>query len=149
MITATPSVALKNVPGFHHWQTKLPRVPSHGTPFCLSFWQTYASRVEFFVFVLSSGYNSLNSQSVYTRGIYVRSATRSEKQYWHSDLSEWMSVCEWLTDGEKEKKNQRWNEVRMMGVVCEEVGSLHGNDPRNNLSFQRWHPLSGRSKQKE
>lgn len=34
-----------------------------------------------FFFVRSSGYNSLNSQSVYTQGIYVHSATRSEKQY--------------------------------------------------------------------
>lgn len=94
-------------------------------------------------FVRSSGYNSLNSQSVYTLGIYVHSATRSAKAILTPRLvTEWMSVCVC---------------VRQMGggIVGDEVRRMMcvQSDPQiiwlvSFHSFQRWHPVSGRSKLK-
>lgn len=171
MITATPSVVLKNVSGLHVSSrlaadvTKLKLwVPSRKRCRCVFFFDKptafapFKRGVEFCSCFVRSSSTTVLTVKVFTLGgwrwgggvgIYVHSATCSEKQYWHSALSQsgWWRRRKWEV---------RWSEERMMMmmmmvVVCDEAGKLkkrgrvcvcvtHGNDPtapppkKNNLT---------------
>lgn len=145
MITATPSVVLKNVSGLHVSSrlaadvTKLKLwVPSQKRCRCVLFFffdkptafAPFKRGVEFCSCFVRSSSTTVLTVKVFTLGgwrwgggggIYVHSATCSEKQYWHSALSQsgWWRRRKWEV---------RWSEERMMMmmvvVVCDEAGKL-------------------------
>lgn len=73
VITATPSVALKNVPRAPLLTNKTPASPVTKDAILLIFWHTYAPRTRSFIylyFVRSSGYNSLKGIAlIFWRGV--------------------------------------------------------------------------------
>lgn len=85
VITATPSVALKNVPGLRTSSTT-DKQNSHesrrkGCHLLIFFdkWLAALYAGSSFFFVRSSGYNSLNSQSVYTQGGFMFTLPHAQK----------------------------------------------------------------------
>lgn len=136
VITTPPSVALKNVPGLqmssHSTTDKQNSHESHCKGCHFVFFDKWLEALyvgsSFFVLLFEARGTTVLTVSVYARGgIYVHSAACSEKQYWHSDLSQsgWVWVSEWQT--ESKKTTQRWSEERMMGVVRDEAESWRGH----------------------
>ena len=103
-----------------------------GARFCLNEVVDAGSRF-MFLFVRSSGYNSLNSQSVYTLPRAQRGNIPTLRLVTEWMISVCVCVCVCVC--------VRWSEERMMGVV-------RSKWPPNNMSSQRWHPLSGRRNRK-